>query len=144
MNVMNHVCRDLPGESYRTDRQLRAVRRERRLRREQRLRRERIRKGMLALMSVCLIAVCVLSYRSIQSSAGTGGEAMSFKYYTDITVSRGETLWEIADDYIDYGQYKDKEAYIAEVRSINHIPEEEGIRAGQTLIVPYYSSEFVK
>ena len=34
--------------------------------------------------------------------------------------------------------------YIAEVQSINHLAEEDSIRAGQTLIVPYYSYDFVK
>ena len=51
------------------------------------------------------------------------------------------------DDYI--GQSKIKEnlkVYITadEVQSINHLAEEDSIRTGQTLIVPYYSYEFVK
>ena len=40
--------------------------------------------------------------------------------------------------------YKNKKEYIAEVQSINHLVEEDSIRAGQTLIVPYYSYDFVK
>ena len=45
---------------------------------------------------------------------------------------------------IDYEEYKDKNEYIEEVQSINHLTEEDSIRAGQTLIVPYYSYDFVK
>ena len=69
---------------------------------------------------------------------------MNFKYYTSITVSYGESLWDIADEYIDYDEYKDKNAYIAEVCSINHIEAEDSIKAGQDLVVPYYSSDFIK
>ena len=53
-------------------------------------------------------------------------------------------MWDLSDDYIDYDEYKDKKEYIAEVQSINHLTEEDSIRAGQTLIVPYYSYDFVK
>lgn len=53
-------------------------------------------------------------------------------------------MWDLSDDYIDYDEYKNKKEYIAEVQSINHLVEEDSIRAGQTLIVPYYSYDFVK
>jgi len=95
-------------------------------------------------MTICLIAVFAVSYCSIKSSASMGRDQLQFKYYTSITIQYGETLWDIADDYIDYNQYKDKSVYIAEVQSINHLDNDTQIRAGQSLIVPYYSSEFVK
>lgn len=69
---------------------------------------------------------------------------MKFKYYTSITVQNGETLWGIADDYIDYSQYKNKNAYISEVMSINQLDDASDIISGQKLTVPYYSSEFIK
>jgi hypothetical protein len=50
----------------------------------------------------------------------------------------------LVDGNIDYEEYKDKNEYIEEVQSINHLAEEDSIRAGQTLIVPYYSYDFVK
>ena len=64
--------------------------------------------------------------------------------YTQVTFAYGETLWDLSEDYIDYEEYKDKKEYIEEVQSINHLAEEDSIRAGQTLIVPYYSYDFVK
>ena len=63
---------------------------------------------------------------------------------TQVTVAYGETLWDLSENYIDYEEYKDKNEYIEEVQSINHLAEEDSIRAGQTLIVPYYSYDFVK
>ena len=50
---------------------------------------------------------------------------------------------ELADSYIDYDYYKDKNAYIAEVQSINHIEDASSVSAGQEIVVPYYSSEYV-
>lgn len=121
-----------------TDRELRSYKRRLRIQRERR------RKFFMVLMTICLVVFGTVSYQSIKSSANTGEDEIMFKYYTAVTVSYGETLWEIADEYIDYDQYEDKETYIAEVRSINHIGEDSAIRAGQNLVVPYYSDEFVK
>ncbi len=120
-----------------TDRELRYYKRKLRRQRETR------RKVMMFIISVCLIAVCTVSYRSIKSSANSG-EDMLFKYYTNIAVQSGDTLWNIADEYMDANQYKDKNAYIAEVRSINHIGEDDLLYSGQHITIPYYSSEFIK
>lgn len=121
-----------------TDRELRIYKR--RLHRQRALR----RRVMMVLATICLIMVCAVSYHSIKSSANTGEEELYFKYYTNVTVSYGDTLWTLAEHYIDYNQYEDKETYLAEVKSINHLDEELSIRAGQSLILPYYSNEFVK
>ncbi len=102
------------------------------------------RRCMLIFMTVCLIMICAVSYHSIKTNANVEVSGINFKYYTNITVEYGDTLWDIADEYIDYSEYSDKEAYIAEVKSINHLDANGGIKAGQYLIVPYYSSEFVK
>ena len=120
-----------------TDRELRTYKRK--------LRRQRVlkRKIIMAVMTVALILICTLSYHTIQTNASTADKSVNFKYYTNITVQYGETLWDIADEYIDYKEYKDKEEYIAEVQSINHLKDKDAIRAGQHLVVPYYSYDFV-
>ena len=81
------------------------------------------RRILTMIATVCVIIFCAVSYQGIRSLASSGEEQLKFKYYT---------------------QYKDKKEYIDEVQSINHLAEEDSIRAGQTLIVPYYSYEFVK
>lgn len=108
-----------------------------------RRRRELKRRFVLFAATFCLIMICAISYHSIKSNA-TSGDDMNFKYYTSITVQNGETLWSIADEYIDYSQYKNKNAYISEVMSINQLADASDIISGQKLTVPYYSSEFVK
>ncbi len=123
---------------YMTDREYRAYKRQ--IRRQ----RELHRRMLMVIVTVCFVVIGVFSYNSFIASANTGDEEIAFKYYTNITVAYGETLWEIADDYIDYEQYADKEVYIAEVKNINHLDAEGTLKAGQKLVLPYYSNEFVK
>lgn len=121
-----------------TDRELRAYKR-------QQKRRKQIQRRIYTMIAtICMIVVCAVSFHGIRSVASNGENQLKFKYYTQVTVAYGETLWDLSDCYIDYEEYKDKNAYIAEVRSINHLSDENGVRAGQTLIVPYYSYDFVK
>ena len=121
-----------------TDRELRLYKRQ--LRRKQQIR----RRIFTMIATICVIVFCAVSYHGIRSLASSGDDQLKFKYYTQVTVAYGETLWDLSDDYIDYEEYKDKTEYIEEVQSINHLVEEDTIRAGQTLIVPYYSYDFVK
>lgn len=108
-----------------------------------RLRRESTRKCMAALLAVCatvcMILICSVSYRAINSNASDG-----FKYYTGVTVEAGESLWDLAEEYMDGVHYDSRESYIAEVCSINHLADEDDITAGQLLILPYYSQEYVR
>lgn len=119
-----------------TDRELRIYKRA--------LYRKRImrRKLIMATVTVCLVAMLTISLQTLISSANSGKEEIKFKYYTSIEVKYGESLWDIAGEFIDTEEYKNTGVYVAEVKSINHLNENGDIKAGQTLIVPYYSSEF--
>lgn len=119
-----------------SDRELRSYKRALRLRKERRCKALRI--SIIAIATLCIIVIFSASYGAIKSNANS-----KFKYYTSITVEAGENLWDIADEYIDYDIYENKNKYIAEVQSINHLDESGTIVAGQMLIVPYYSAEFV-
>lgn len=121
-----------------TDRELRAYKR------QQKRRRQLQHRICTMIATICMIAFCAVSYHGIRSLASNGENQPKFKYYTQVTIAYGETLWDLSEDYIDYEEYKNKNEYIAEVQSINHLSEESVIRAGQTLIVPYYSYDFVK
>ncbi len=121
-----------------TDRELRTYKRSLRRQREQR------RRTVSLLMAVWLVVACVVSYHSLTIRADSGEEERLLKYYTGIIVKSGDTLWNIADEYIDYNKYKNKDLYIREVCSINNLNDESEIHVGQRLIVPYYSAEFKK
>lgn len=124
-----------------TEREYRAYRQYRRRVRRQR---EILKRCILTAMTVLLILTGTLSYRAIKSSANSGDSEVSFKYYKSITVAYGDTVWGIADDYVDYDHYKNTDAYVKEVKSINHLDENATIKAGQHLVIPYYSTEFKK
>ena len=120
-----------------TDRELRAYRRLLRRRRTMRI------KICKALFMVALVIFCVFCVQSVSSKVyAAENQASSYKYYTQITVESGDTLWSIAEDYIDYAHYDGIKDYIKEVCSINHCNADQ-LRSGQTLVVPYYSSEYV-
>lgn len=94
--------------------------------------------SFFAAIVLCLVLICSFSYSALKTSANTG-----YKYYTSITVDYSDSLWGIAEEYADKEHYKDYNEYIEEVMHINHINTEDKIFVGQTLIIPYYSTEYV-
>ena len=63
------------------------------------------------------------------------------QYYTTVTVEDGDTLWTLADAYMD-DQYQNKREFIAEVKQLNQI-DENRIHEGTQLVIPYYSAEYL-
>ena len=62
------------------------------------------------------------------------------KYYTNIQIRKGDTLWSIADEYMDDEHYKNRQEYILEVMRMNHMTDSR-LTAGKRLIVPYYAEK---
>ena len=102
------------------------------------------RKCILTVLSICLITIGILSFHVISSKASGMEEKTTFKYYTSVTIGYGDSLWTIADRYMDSDYYRDKSAYITEVCQINSLAKDSQIIAGQKLIVPYYSTEYMR
>lgn len=122
---------------YIRERELRNYRRK--CRRERELRRMFILTGL----AVALVLAFALSYHALLTHANTGLEDISYKYYTSVQVQPGDTLWGLADKYADSEHYASQEQYIEEVMGTNHLTGED-ICAGSYLILPYYSTEFVR
>lgn len=120
------------------------ARREERRRRLNAKRRRLIQRRRFAFCFVltCILSVFIAGIFSFKSNALTEDAEMKYKYYTQITVSQGDTLWSIADTYMDDTMYSSKSEYIKELKSINHLNCFGDIQSGQEIIVPYYSSEF--
>ena len=95
---------------------------------------------ILCMVSTIVLVSFVIIVGSVKGKADT--EECQYKYYTGITVQYGDSLWSIADQYADKEHY-DHLSYIKEVKSINHIQDENEIIAGKLLIVPYYSSQYI-
>lgn len=135
-------CDNISWKTYRTvremsDRELRSCRRAIRQRRMRR--RKAAAVSFTATAVFCLILAVAISLSTITSSANSG-----FKYYTGVTVEAGESLWEMAERYIDYNVYQNKNNYLSEVKRINHLDEDGTVFAGQFLVFPYYSMEYVE
>lgn len=74
---------------------------------------------------------------AFRSSAKDDSVVASCKYYKSITVSNNDTLWSIAEEYMDAGHYDSVNEYINEVIRMNSLPNDT-ICYGQNLIIPYY------
>ena len=70
-----------------------------------------------------------------------GSAFLPDQYYTNIEIQPGDTLWDLAEDYMG-DQYESRAVYVAEVRQINGIADSDSIVSGQYLIMPYYSAEY--
>ena len=102
-----------------------------------------LHKLIMFLAFTLLVAfLCGITFGSIMTSAQTTDEKAldTFKYYKNITVESGDSLWSIASENIT-DDYESMDAYIEELCAINNLDSTQ-IRAGRSLTVPYYSTEF--
>ncbi len=100
----------------------------------------RRQKLLLGLVIILLVSLGILFGTSVNTLASSKADVASFnKYYTSIQIEYGDTLWDIADEYI--GEFNvSKTKYIEEICQLNNIDENE-IHAGDYIVVPYYSNE---
>lgn len=99
------------------------------------------RQLLLLFGAVLLLTVGVLLGSSIvgASRSNASDEDVLYKYYTSIEVQQGDTLWTIADQYMQ--EDDDRSDYIQELKEINQL-QNDTIHAGDFLTVAYYSNEF--
>lgn len=98
-------------------------------------------KRMLALAFICLAIVAASLCFSFIVNADSAEEPHTYKYYTDVVVEPGQSLWDIALEYMSE-EYDSPKEYIREVKEINSILDADQIYSGQRIVVPYYDSEF--
>ncbi|MFG6357566.1 MAG: LysM peptidoglycan-binding domain-containing protein [Acetatifactor sp.] len=111
--------------------------------RKVRRQREIHRIFILAGITFVLVLAFTLSYHALLAHANTGLQDISYKYYTSIQIQPGDTLWELADRYADSEHYDSHAQYMEEVIRMNHLSGER-VYAGDYLILPYYSDEFIQ
>lgn len=117
------------------------IRSERRIRNNRiRRRREMRRNFLLLVMTFCLIVTTSIAVSSFRSSAKNDPSQETSKYYKSIVVSDSDTLWSIAEDYMDEEHYGSVYEYIHEVMQINSLTND-AIYADAHLIVPYYAAK---
>ena len=87
--------------------------------------------------SIFFILLSIIFYHNKSSRINRNrraGEQM--ECYKSIQVKSGESLWEISSRYYS-SEYKSMRQYIARIKCLNHMLDEE-IPAGGYLIIPYY------
>lgn len=96
-------------------------------------------------LTICLILVLFIAAAlpgfSFLSSAREKADSVSYKYFSSVMIRSGDTLTSIASQYADE-HYESLDAYIEEVRATNNLSDIDEIRAGDYLIIPYYSEQF--
>lgn len=114
------------------------IRSERRIRNNRIRRRREMRKNfLLFMMTFFLITTVSITVSSFRSNAKNDPSQEASKYYKSITVSDSDTLWSIAEEYMDEIHYGSIYEYIREVMQINSLTSD-AIYADAHLIVPYY------
>lgn len=94
----------------------------------------------IIVMTICFVIAIAVTYGSFISLAKSNqSDEQQRKYYTSIQIQSGDTLWEVANDYITT-EYSSVNDYIKEVKHLNSL-EDDKIHEGQYLTVPYYSSK---
>jgi len=101
---------------------------------------ERKKMTVIFIFTLCLIAALAITFGSFLSRAEEKeSDVVYYKYYTNVEIQPGDTLWDLADSYME--NYESKEAYIEEVCQLNSLTGSK-IVSGQNLILPYYSTEY--
>lgn len=116
---------------------------ERRIRNNRIRRRRELRRHFLIFILTLILSVGIsVTFFSFRTKAQSNDEEIQYKYYKSIVVESGDTLWNLAEEYGVLEHYGSHQEYIDEVMRMNGLSDDQ-ITAGQYIIIPYYSSEFV-
>lgn len=102
--------------------------------------RDRRRRILIFGMTLLLMFGMGVGFGTLLAKAEETEKEPAYKYYTSIEIQKGDTLWGLADVYMDRDYYKTRADYINEVMKINRMVTGRLI-AGKELIIPYYSAE---
>lgn len=96
-----------------------------------------------ASAAVLLIILCSFGFGSFFSKAhdSFAHDPMNIKYYKSIQIKAGDSIWSIAETYMDEN-YDSVYAYMDELVSLNNIDttELDHLQEGDYLTVTYYDS----
>ena len=95
------------------------------------------RKMMLLIATILVIIIGCIVFGSVFSSAHDDKIDKEMKYYKSIEIQNGDTLWDIAGEYVSNIYYESTQDYIDEIKEVNGLTSNM-IHQGQHLIVVYY------
>lgn len=93
-------------------------------------------------MTVCLIVFGSISLSGFRTNAKDDSVETSYKYYKSIVIANDDTLWSIAQQYMDEDHYESIYDYINEVKNMNSMTDDV-VHYGEHLIIPYYDNNFI-
>ena len=99
----------------------------------------RSQRCLLAIIVIIIVSLGILLGTGIRVLASSDKPTGNFKYYKSICIEEGDTLWDIAEEYMD-GMDMSHEEYIREICELNNICKDD-IHAGDYIIVSYCSGE---
>ncbi|WP_026488007.1 LysM peptidoglycan-binding domain-containing protein [Butyrivibrio sp. XBB1001] len=105
---------------------------------KRRLRIVRRQKMALALFVTAVIFLLLFFRNSIKLEAQNENYIPKCKYYKVVTVHAGDNLSSIAGRFYDSQEYEDLEHFVSEICSINQLNDPDVIKAGESIVVPYY------
>ena len=88
-------------------------------------------------LAIAVIIVSFILGSVVVHARNNAGHSDYTPYYTNVTVMQGDTLWSIAEKYIDRGVYDNITDYISQLTKLNHLTSD-NIYEGQSLVVLYY------
>lgn len=95
-----------------------------------------MKRYLLVLIMFVMILSCLFG-KTLVLASGEEREPVYSRYYTNIEVQKGDSLWSIAKCYNKNSGIEIRE-YIREVKEINHLVSDD-IDAGDCLTVIYFS-----
>lgn len=100
----------------------------------------RAQKGIIAVVVIIIVSLALLLGTGIRALASSKEDPAAYnKYYKSVRVETGDTLWTIADEYIQNLNI-DKMEYIEEICELNKM-DGDYIQAGEYIVVAYYSKD---
>ena len=114
---------------------------------QEKYRRQRARRSRQIferiLLTICIIALLAIGGSAILTKATTTDEASEvyYTYYMEYEIQNGDSLWDIAGEYMVNGPYETRNEYALEVMRINHLTSTT-IISGHHLVIPYYDATY--
>lgn len=96
---------------------------------------------ILCMAVILLASILIALHTDRVAGAAPGSEEALYKYYTTVTVEKGETLWDIAVENYSDRYYDSISDYIAEVKEMNGL-DSDTIHEGAKLVIVYFSTEY--
>ena len=113
--------------------------------RKNKIRRQRIFRRQFAVLMFFITLIIVFGIfigTTLMTGAQSDEYTPEFKYYTTVTVHEGDTITKIAEKYYSENHYDNMNNYVFEICTLNKIGNKDKVKAGESIIMPYYSTEF--